>query len=69
MSATEIRMQFTAVVDKMEHLPPWLLALCEETGKSDDELVRTMLYGEMYRAGEKFMEKFPELFRSGIGLV
>lgn len=69
MSATEITLKWTAVVDRPEHMPPWLTALEEETGTTADELVSVMLRAEMAAAGERFMAKNPELFRTGIGLI
>jgi len=66
MSATTIDMRFSAVVEKMENQPPWLLALCELTGKTCDELVQVMIEQEMHEAGENFIKKFPDLFRGGL---
>lgn len=66
MSAMQIDMKFSAVVEKDEHMPPWVQELCRMTGKTNDEIVKTMIESEMYEAGEKFIAKFPELFRGGL---
>lgn len=68
MSATQIRMEWGATVEDYDRMPPWILALCEKTEESCDDVVRSMLEAEMTEAGEKFIKKFPELFRSGTGL-
>jgi hypothetical protein len=69
MSATQIDMKFSAVVERDENLPAWIEALCALSGKSSDEVVKTMIESAMYDAGEKFIKKFPELFRTGTGLA
>lgn len=69
MSATQIDMKFSAVVEKPENLPPWIVALSEMTGRTGDELVKIMLESTMHAAGEEFIKKFPDLFRSGTGLA
>lgn len=66
MSATHIDMKFSAVVEKPEMQPPWIVALCELTGKTADDIIKTMLEAEMYNAGTQFIEKFPDLFRGGL---
>jgi hypothetical protein len=66
MSATTIDLKFSAVVDKPENQPPWIVALCEMTGRTADDLVKTMLEAEMYAAGTEFITKFPDLFRGGL---
>lgn len=69
MSATQIDMKFSAVVEKPENLPAWLQSLSEATGKAEYELVTSMLEGEMYAAGTEFIKKHPELFRPGTSLA
>lgn len=63
MSATEIRLQWLAVVADLDHQPPWMRALCEETDETADDLVSVMLRAEMAAAGNAFMLKHPDLFR------
>jgi len=63
MSATQIDLKWSAVVEDYDRLPSWLRALVEETGKSCDELVRAMIEAEMETAGLAFLKKHPELFR------
>lgn len=69
MSATTIELKWSAVVEKPEHLPAWCHDLAEQTGGCCDDVVRAMLSAEMQAAGEKFIARFPELFRTGTGLV
>jgi len=66
LSATTIDLKFSAVVEKPENQPEWLIALSETTGRTPDELVETMLSAEMYKAGEDFIKKFSDLFRGGL---
>ncbi len=64
MSATQRKLEFSVVVEDYERQPEWLTTLCELSNQSCDDLIMAMLDAEMRKSGEKFMAKFPELFRT-----
>ena len=68
MSGTQIDLTFTAVVNDLENQPPWVQALAEGVDESCDDIVRTMLEAEMRVAGQRFINRWPDMFR-GTGLL
>lgn len=69
MSATQITLQFSAVVDKYEHLPPEIIAEADRIGDAAFVVVHNRLHDVMWSAGQRFIDEHPDWFRAGTGLV
>jgi hypothetical protein len=68
MSGTHITMQFSAVIESWDRIPPSALVQANPDQMAD-EAVRGMLEAVMHEAGQRFIDEHPELFRPGTGLV
>lgn len=60
MSRTAIRLEFSVVIEDIEHWSPENLARCAEDNSTD--WASAGLYDAMVKAGEEYIKNHPDLF-------